>query len=125
MYWTLSYRSPLAFTRCPFEKRTVSRVSATVHDYWSPRTLGCGLDPNYDCSLRSEPSDDLPRRATGSRLSVPDQKEIPVQRPTARWLLQRFHRIHLLLGEGGKVVLDMRERHIRISDVLRHRYENV
>jgi len=58
-------------------------------------------------------------------LAFPDQKGNPTQRPTARWVFQVFHGIHLLLDGSREVVLNMEERHDRIVTVLGHRYEKI
>jgi transposase len=58
-------------------------------------------------------------------LAFPDQKGNPTQRPTARWVFQVFHGIHLLLDGGHEVVLNMKDRHRRILTVLGHRYEEI
>ena len=58
-------------------------------------------------------------------LAFPDQKGNPTQRPTARWVFQAFHGIHLLLDRSREVVLNMEERHKRIVTVLGHRYEKL
>ena len=60
-----------------------------------------------------------------SGLAFPDQKGNPTQRPTARWVFQAFHGIHLLLDGDREVVLNMKERHNRIVTVLGHRYEKL
>jgi Transposase len=62
-------------------------------------------------------------QASGS--AFPDQKGNPTQRPTARWVFQAFHGIHLLLDGSREVVLNMEERHNRILTVLGHRYEKL
>ena len=58
-----------------------------------------------------------------SGLAFPDQKgnPTPTQRPTARWVFQTFHGIHLLLDGSREVVLTMEERHKQIVTVLGHR----
>jgi transposase len=58
-------------------------------------------------------------------LAFPDQKGNPTQRPTARWVFQVFHGIHLLLDGSREVVLNMKDRHRRILTVLGHRYEKL
>jgi len=58
-------------------------------------------------------------------LTFPDQKGNPTQRPTARWVFQDFHGIHLLLDGSREVVLNMEERHNRILTVLGQRYEKL
>jgi len=58
-------------------------------------------------------------------LAFPDQKGNPTQRPTARWVFQVFHGIHLLLDGSREVVLNMEDRHRRILTVLGHRYEKL
>ncbi len=58
-------------------------------------------------------------------LAFPDQKGNPTQRPTARWVFQVFHGIHLLLDGSREVVLNMKERHEKIITVLGHRYEKL
>jgi len=58
-------------------------------------------------------------------LAFPDQKGNPTQRPTARWVFQVFHGIHLLLDGSREVVLNMEERHEKIVTVLGHRYEKL
>lgn len=60
-----------------------------------------------------------------SSFAFPDQKGNPTQRPTARWVFQTFHGIHLLLDGGREVVLNMEERHKRIVILLGHRYEKL
>jgi transposase len=60
-----------------------------------------------------------------SGLAFPDQKGNPTQRPTARWVFQVFHGIHLLLDGGREVVLNLEDRHRRILTVLGHRYEKL
>ena len=60
-----------------------------------------------------------------SGLAFPDQKGNPTQRPTARWVFQAFHGIHLLLDGSRELVLNMEERHKRIVTVLGHRYEKL
>ena len=60
-----------------------------------------------------------------SGLAFPDQKGNPTQRPTARWVFQVFHGIHLLLDGSREVVLNMEERHRRVLTVLGHRYEKL
>jgi transposase len=58
-------------------------------------------------------------------LAFPDQKGNPTQRPTARWVFQDFHGIHLLLDGSREIVLNMEDRHRRILTVLGHRYEKL
>jgi len=58
-------------------------------------------------------------------LAFPDQKGNPTQRPTARWVFQAFHGIHLLFDGSREIVLNMEERHNRIVTVLGHRYEKL
>ena len=58
-------------------------------------------------------------------LAFPDQKGNPTQRPTARWVFQAFHGIHLLFDGSREIVLNMKERHNRIVTVLGHRYEKL
>ena len=55
-------------------------------------------------------------------LAFPDQKGNPTQRPTARWVFQVFHGIHLLLDGSREVILNMKERHEKIVTVLGDRY---
>jgi hypothetical protein len=58
-------------------------------------------------------------------LAFPDQKGNPTQRPTARWIFQSFHGIHLLFDGDREIVLNMKGRHNRIVTVLGHRYEKL
>ena len=58
-------------------------------------------------------------------LAFPDQKGTPTQRPTARWVFQTFHGIHLLLDGIRELVLKIKERHKRIVTVLGNRYEKL
>ena len=58
-------------------------------------------------------------------LAFPDQKGNPTQRPTARWVFQSFHGIHLLLDGSREVVLNMKDRHRQILTVLGQRYEKL
>jgi transposase len=59
-------------------------------------------------------------RAQGK--SFPDQKGKPMQRPTARWVFERFVGIHVLLVAGQELVLNLKERHETIIAVLGARY---
>ena len=58
-------------------------------------------------------------------LTVPDQKGNPTQRPTARWVFESFLGIHVLFEGHGRLVLNMKERHILILTVLGQRYERL
>jgi transposase len=55
-------------------------------------------------------------------LAFPDQKGNPTQRPTARWVFERFLGIHVLFEGQRRLVLNMKERHERIITVLGERY---
>lgn len=51
--------------------------------------------------------------------SVPDQKGKPTRKPTARWVFQLFVDIHLLsLPDGKKVILNLKQEHRAILNVL-------
>lgn len=54
--------------------------------------------------------------------SFPDQKGKPTQRPTARWVFERFVGIHVLLVMGQELVLNLQEWHETIIEVLGPRY---
>jgi len=60
-----------------------------------------------------------------SGLAFPDQKGNPTQRPTARWVFQTFHGIHLLLDGSREVVLNMEERHRTVVSILGPNYERL
>jgi transposase len=51
-------------------------------------------------------------------LSFPDQKGNPTQRPTARWVFERFLGIHVLFEGQKRLVLNMKDRHKRVITVL-------
>ncbi|MCS3634867.1 transposase [Salinibacter ruber] len=55
-------------------------------------------------------------------LSFPDQKGNPTQRPTARWVFERFLGIHVLFEGQRRLVLNIKDRHRRIITVLGERY---
>ena len=55
-------------------------------------------------------------------LSFPDQKGNPTQRPTARWIFERFLGIHVLFEGQKRLVLNMKDRHERVITVLGERY---
>jgi len=55
-------------------------------------------------------------------LSFPDQKGNPTQRPTARWVFERFLGIHVLFEGQKRLVLNIKDRHERIITVLGERY---
>jgi len=55
-------------------------------------------------------------------LSFPDQKGNPTQRPTARWVFERFLGIHVLFEGQKRLVLNMKDRHERVITVLGERY---
>jgi len=55
-------------------------------------------------------------------LAFPDQKGNPTQRPTARWVFERFLGIHVLFEGQRRLVLNMKDRHERIITVLGDRY---
>ncbi|WP_263842087.1 IS1634 family transposase [Salinibacter sp.] len=55
-------------------------------------------------------------------LTFPDQKGNPTQRPTARWVFERFLGIHALFEGQKRLVLNMKDRHIPILTVLGQRY---
>ncbi len=55
-------------------------------------------------------------------LAFPDQKGNPTQRPTARWVFERFLGIHVLFEGQRRLVLNMKDRHRRIISVLGERY---
>jgi transposase len=55
-------------------------------------------------------------------LAFPDQKGNPTQRPTARWVFERFLGIHVLFEGRRRLVLNMKERHEPIIAVLGERY---
>ena len=57
-----------------------------------------------------------------SGLAFPDQKGNPTQRPTARWVFERFLGIHVLFEGQRRLVLNMKDRHERIITVLGDRY---
>lgn len=61
-------------------------------------------------------------RQTGQ--SIPDQKGKPTERPTARWVFYTFEGIHVLLVGGQQLVLNLRERHQVILQVLGPRYQS-
>jgi len=51
--------------------------------------------------------------------TVPDQKGKPTDNPTARWVFQLFVGIHMLtLPDGSKVILNLKQEHRDILDVL-------
>ena len=50
------------------------------------------------------------------------RKGNPTQRPTARWVFERFLGIHVLFEGQRRLVLDMKDRHERIITVLGERY---
>ena len=58
-------------------------------------------------------------------LSFPDQKGNPTQRPTARWVFERFLGIHVLFEGQRRLVLNMKERHQIILTVLGKRYDRL
>jgi hypothetical protein len=50
---------------------------------------------------------------------VADQKGKPTKRPTARWIFQVFVGIHVLeLPDGKQVVLNLKQKHRDILDLL-------
>ena len=55
-------------------------------------------------------------------LAFPDQKGNPTQRPTARWIFERFFGIHVLFEGQKRLVLNMKDRHERIITVLGDQY---
>jgi transposase len=55
-------------------------------------------------------------------LAFPDQKGNPTQRPTARWVFERFLGIHVLFERQRRLVLNIKDRHKRIITVLGERY---
>jgi len=55
-------------------------------------------------------------------LAFPDQKGNPTQRPTARWVFERFLGIHVLFQGQKRLVLNMKDRHEPIITVLGERY---
>ena len=55
-------------------------------------------------------------------LAFPDQKGNPTQRPTARWIFERFLGIHVLFEGQKRLVLNMKDRHERIITVLGDQY---
>ncbi|MCS4150726.1 IS1634 family transposase [Salinibacter ruber] len=55
-------------------------------------------------------------------LSFPDQKGNPTQRPTARWVFERFLGIHVLFEGQRRLVLNIKDRHERVITVLGKRY---
>jgi len=55
-------------------------------------------------------------------LSFPDQKGNPTQRPTARWVFERFLGIHVLFEGQRRLVLNIKNRHKQIITVLGERY---
>ena len=55
-------------------------------------------------------------------LAFPDQKGNPTQRPTARWIFERFLGIHVLFEGQRRLVLNMKDRHERIITVLGDQY---
>jgi len=58
-------------------------------------------------------------------LAFPDQKGNPTQRPTARWVFERFLGIHVLFEGQRRLVLNMKERHQIILTVLGKRYDRL
>ena len=58
-------------------------------------------------------------------LAFPDQKGNPTQRPTARWVFERFLGIHVLFEGKRRLVLNMKERHQIILTVLGKRYDRL
>lgn len=58
-------------------------------------------------------------------LAFPDQKGNPTQRPTARWVFERFLGIHVLFDGQRRLVLNMKERHQIILTVLGERYDRL
>lgn len=54
--------------------------------------------------------------------SFPDQKGKPIQRPTARWVFECFVGIHVLMMGAQELILNLKERHRIILDVLGARY---
>ncbi|MCS3783599.1 transposase [Salinibacter ruber] len=55
-------------------------------------------------------------------LAFPDQKGNPTQRPTARWVFERFLGIHVLFQGQKRLVLNMKDCHKSIITVLGERY---
>ena len=55
-------------------------------------------------------------------LAFPDQKGNSTQRPTARWVFERFLGIHVLFEGQKHLVLNIKNRHKRIITVLGDRY---
>jgi transposase len=55
-------------------------------------------------------------------LTFPDQKGNPTQRPTARWVFERFLGIHVLFEGQKRLVLNIKDRHKRVITVLGERY---
>jgi len=55
-------------------------------------------------------------------LTFPDQKGNPTQRPTARWVFERFLGIHVLFERQKRLVLNIKDRHKRVITVLGERY---
>jgi transposase len=55
-------------------------------------------------------------------LTFPDQKGNPTQRPTARWVFERFLGIHVLFEGQRRLVLNIKDRHKRLIAVLGERY---
>ena len=55
-------------------------------------------------------------------LAFPDQKGNPTQRPTARWVFERFLGIHVLFKGQKRLVLNIKNRHERVITVLGDRY---
>jgi len=57
------------------------------------------------------------------RQAFPDQKGRPAERPTARWALQFFTGIHVLLvGQIAEVALNLNARHQALLAILGERY---
>ncbi|MFB6098234.1 MAG: IS1634 family transposase, partial [Salinibacter sp.] len=54
--------------------------------------------------------------------TFPDQKGNPTQRPTARWVFERFLGIHVLFEGQRRLVLNIKDRHKQVITVLGERY---
>lgn len=54
--------------------------------------------------------------------TFPDQKGNPTQRPTARWVFERFLGIHVLFEDQRRLVLNIKNRHKQVITVLGERY---